>query len=78
MDRIEVLSGLTLGQTVVLDPAGLRTGQRVTVESTLSETPSAPAVGGQSTATGAGGDAGAEAARSELGAANRQSNAEAR
>ncbi|HOY58308.1 MAG TPA: efflux RND transporter periplasmic adaptor subunit [Verrucomicrobiota bacterium] len=77
-DRVEVLSGLTLGQTVVLNPAGLRTGQRVTVASTLSETPSAPAGGGQSTATGPVGGAGAAAARSELGAANRQSNAETR
>jgi multidrug efflux pump subunit AcrA (membrane-fusion protein) len=29
-DRVEILSGLTAGEGVVLDPSGLRTGQRVT------------------------------------------------
>ena len=30
-DRVEIVSGLGLGESVVLDPAGLRTGQRVSV-----------------------------------------------
>ena len=30
-DRVEILSGLALGESVVLDPAGLRTGQPVVV-----------------------------------------------
>ncbi len=30
-DRVEIVSGLGLGESVVLDPAGLRTGQRVAV-----------------------------------------------
>ena len=77
-NRVEVLSGLTLGQAVVLDPAGLRTGQPVRVESALTEKPSGPGGGSQSPGTGAGGGAGAEAARAELGTATTQSNAEAR
>jgi len=37
-DWVEIISGLTAGQTVALEPGGLRTGQRVTVASPVGGT----------------------------------------
>jgi len=46
-DRVEILSGLGLGESVVLDPAGLRTGQPVVV----SEAPPVTSAAGTLPAT---------------------------
>ncbi len=73
-DRIEILAGLALGESVVLDPAGLRTGHRVTIETPLTETP--PGLGGESTATGQ--RSVATAPRTALGAVKTPADAEAR
>jgi hypothetical protein len=43
-DRVEILSGLALGESVVLDPAGLRTGQPVVVAEVPTVTSAAGAV----------------------------------
>jgi len=41
---VEILSGLALGESVVLDPAGLRTGQPVVVAEVPTVTSAAGAV----------------------------------
>ena len=38
-DWVELVSGVVAGETVVLDPVGLRTGQPVTIENSAEKLP---------------------------------------